>query len=74
MATHDTTQRLAAGRVFADLRVHAFTDAPAIALCDAGVLMARTAGLFEPDDLDSDVCRMCVDILRRQERTLRQPE
>ena len=71
MATNHTTQRLAAGRVFGDLRLHAFTDAPAIALCDAGVLMVRAAGGFDPDDPDSDICRMCVDILRRQERAAR---
>lgn len=71
MPPNHLTQRLAAGRVFGDLRVHAFSDAPAIALCDAGVLMARTGGHFDPDDADSDVCRMCVDILRRQERAAR---
>ena len=59
--------RLAAGRVFGDVRVHVFTDAPAMALCGAGVLMLSLGSWAELDD-DADVCAMCTDLLRRPDR------
>ena len=64
MQEQRTDARLAAGRVFADVRLHAFTDAPAMALCGAGVLMLGTGAWSELDE-DADTCQMCEELLRR---------
>ena len=59
-----TNTRLAAGRVYADVRIHAFSDAPAMALFCAGVLMLGTGGWSERDAA-ADSCAMCEELLRR---------
>lgn len=59
-----TDARLAAGRVFADVRVHAFSDSPAMALCGGGVLMLATGG-WSDLDAEADRCAMCEELLRR---------
>ena len=59
-----TAPRLVAGRVFADVRLHAFTDAPAMALCGAGVLMLGTGRWVDLDE-GADTCQMCEELLRR---------
>ena len=59
-----TDARLAAGRVYADVRVHAFSDAPAMALCGSGVLMLGTGAWADVGATD-DTCAMCEELLRR---------
>lgn len=59
-----THSRLEAGRVYADVRIHAFSDSPAMAICGAGVLMLATGGWSDLEPA-ADTCAMCEELLRR---------
>ena len=52
-----------AGRVFADLRVHAFAGDPPEAACGAGAPVRIIGLTFSSDAPGTDPCQMCVHVL-----------
>jgi hypothetical protein len=49
------------GKVRYDDRVHAVVGVPPSAVCDAGLMVTRIAGRFDPTDERS--CQVCAKVL-----------
>jgi hypothetical protein len=49
------------GKVRYDDRVHAVVGVPPTAVCDAGLMISRIAGKFDPDDDHS--CTRCAQVV-----------